>query len=196
MIKKLKGTFLGGLQLMIPLFLAAFVVLKLYDLITDFLKPIIEFLPDSPFVGKEFPDLRAFIVFLISVFFCGIILKTFVGQFLLGLINSFVMKIIPGHSVFENMIAEEAESTDMKYKSVIFAEMGETWALGVVIEEENEDGYLMIYIPAAPIPSGGNLYMMKEEKIKRVDISVHDAMKCIWHLGKGSNKLLAGKVKW
>lgn len=196
MIKKLKRTFLGGLQLMIPLFLAAFVLLKLYDLITDFLKPIIEFLPSSPFVGNEFPDLRAFIVFLVSVFFCGVILKTFLGQFLLGLINSFVMKIIPGHSVFENMIAEEAESADKNYKSVIFAEMGDIWALGVVIEEKNEDGYIMVYIPVAPVPSGGNLYLMKEEQLKRVDISVQDAMKCIWHLGKGSNKLLAGKVKW
>ena len=53
----------------------------------------------------------------------------------------------------------------------------------------------MIYIPTAPIPTGGNLYMMKEEQLKRVNISVQDALKCIWHLGKDSDKIFSGKVK-
>ena len=118
------------------------------------------------------------------------------GQYILRFLNNIVMKIVPGHSVFENMISEEAASGDKNYRSVVFACIDEVWAMGLVIEEKNEFGLLMIYIPTAPIPTGGNLYMMKEEQLKRVDISVQDALKCIWHLGKDSDKIFAGKVKW
>jgi uncharacterized membrane protein len=196
MMVSIKKIFLLGLQLMIPLFLAVFVLQKIFELLFDFLKPIIDLLPESHILGYELLDLRALIAFIISVFICGFVMRIGFGQYILRLINFIVMKIVPGHSVFENMISEEAASGDTNYRSVVFACIDEVWAMGLVIEEKNEFGLLMIYIPTAPIPTGGNLYMMKEEQLKRVNISVQDALKCIWHLGKDSDKIFAGKVKW
>lgn len=196
MLEKIKKTFMLGLQLMIPLFLAVFVLQKILEVLIDFLKPIIDILPDSRIFGNELLDLRALTAFIISVFICGFVMRIGFGQYILRFINIIVMKIVPGHSVFEKMINEEAASGDKNYRSVVFASIDEVWAMGLVIEEKNELGLLMIYIPTAPIPTGGNLYMMKEEQLKRVNISVQDALKCIWHLGKDSDKIFSGKVKW
>ncbi|MBK8553661.1 MAG: DUF502 domain-containing protein [Ignavibacteria bacterium] len=196
MIESLKKTFYEGFILMIPLFLGIFVLQQIFGLITELLKPLIEILPESPILGNDFTDLRALIAFIIIVFLCGLLVRIGLGKYFVGRLSSLIMRIVPGHSVFEKIISEEAKIKDKNYKSVVFANIDDAWAMGLIIEEKNEEGFLMVFIPSAPVPTGGNLYMMKEEQIKRTEISVNEALKFIWHLGKESDKVLKDRVKW
>ncbi len=66
---------------------------------------------------------------------------------------------------------------------------------GIIIEEVNDEGFLMLYVPSAPIPTSGTLYMMPEDKVKRVNIPVHTALSNIWHLGKNADKILKNKIE-
>jgi len=194
-LQTVKKIFIEGFQLMIPLFLAVFVLVKVFEVITTMLQPLIGILPETTIFGDRLVDLRAFFVFLIIIFLCGLLVRYGVGKYYLRKITSYVMRIVPGYSVFERLINEESKVKG-KHNSVVFATLDDAWIMGIIIEEKNEEGLILVYIPSAAIPTGGSLYMFTEEQIKRVDITVNDAMKFVWHLGKDSDKILKGKVKW
>lgn len=58
-----------------------------------------------------------------------------------------------------------------------------------MIEEIEGENYA-VYIPGAPNPMSGSVYILEKERIKRTNIPMRDAMKCLRGLGVGSNKLL------
>ena len=47
-----------------------------------------------------------------------------------------------------------------------------------------------VYIPGIPSPLSGSLYFLEKNRIKKTNISMKDAMKCMRGLGKGSNDLV------
>ena len=194
-MEEAKKIFLEGFKVIIPLFLAVFVFQKLFELFSGLLKPIIEILPETSYFGHIL-DLRAVLIFLIIVFLFGLFGRSDAGKYYLRKLTSYVMRIVPGYSVFDNLIRAESKRKDKKNSSVVFATLDDAWIMGIIIEEKNDEGHILVYIPSAPIPTGGSLYMFTEEQIKRVDITVNEAMKFIWHLGKDSDKILKGKVKW
>ncbi len=190
-----KKIFIEGFQLLIPLFLAIFVLVKIFELISTMLQPIVRILPETSYFGDSLIDLRALLLFLILIFLCGLMVRHGVGKYFLRKLTSRVMRIVPGHSVFERIINEESKVKG-KHNSVVFATLDDAWIMGIIIEEKNEEGLILVYIPSAPIPTGGSLYMFTEAQIKRVNITVNEALKFVWHLGKDSDKILKGKVKW
>lgn len=192
----IKNIFIEGFQLMIPLFLAIFVLVKIFELVSVMLLPIVRILPETTFFADSLIDLRALLLFLILIFLCGLLVRYGVGKYFINSITSYVMRIVPGYSVFERMVNEESKVIGDKNKNVVFATLDDAWIMGIIIEDKNEDGLILVYIPSAPIPTGGSLYMFTEEQIKRVDITVNEALKFVWHLGKDSSTILKGKVKW
>lgn len=191
-----KKIFIEGFQLLIPLFLAIFVLVKIFELVSVMLQPIVRILPETTFFADSLIDLRALLLFLILIFLCGLLVRYGVGKYFIKSITSYVMRIVPGYSVFERMVNEESKVIGDKNKNVVFATLDDAWIMGIIIEDKNDDGLILVYIPSAPIPTGGSLYMFTEEQIKRVDITVNEALKFVWHLGKDSDTLLKGKVKW
>jgi len=47
-----------------------------------------------------------------------------------------------------------------------------------------------VYIPGIPSPLSGSLYFLEKNRIKKTNIPMKDAMKCMRGLGKGSNDLV------
>jgi uncharacterized membrane protein len=49
---------------------------------------------------------------------------------------------------------------------------------------------LAVFVPSAPTPTAGNVYLMTEQQVKRLDVPVAAATKCIMQLGVGVGQLL------
>ncbi len=107
--------------------------------------------------------------------------------------NIFI-KIFPGSSILEHILREQSEAELKDFRNVVLISIDEGWVIGFIIEEANKDGLIMVFVPGAPIPTSGTLYMMTEDKIKRVNIPVHKALLLIWNLGRNSEKIVAGKL--
>ncbi|MCK7517524.1 MAG: hypothetical protein MZV64_07275 [Ignavibacteriales bacterium] len=56
--------------------------------------------------------------------------------------------------------------------------------------EEIEGENFAVYIPGIPSPLSGSLYFLEKNRIKKTNIPMKDAMKCMRGLGKGSNDLV------
>jgi uncharacterized membrane protein len=62
------------------------------------------------------------------------------------------------------------------------------------IVEEHPSGLLTVFVPSAPTPNAGSIYYLTEQQVKRIDVPVAAAVKCIMQLGVGSRELLEGKM--
>ncbi|MCB0726256.1 MAG: DUF502 domain-containing protein [Ignavibacteriae bacterium] len=190
----IKNTFFSGLKLILPLFLLIYVFQNIYDLILKFLNPIVSILPRIPYFGHELLDLRAFITFLVFIFLIGLLMYAGFGKFIAKIMAGIFLKLIPGSPILNYILHERSGDLKEENDKVVVINIDDGWVFGIIIEDENEDGFIMVYVPGAPIPTGGTFYMMTEDKIKRVNISVEKALTCIWHLGKNSEKILKGKL--
>jgi uncharacterized membrane protein len=59
--------------------------------------------------------------------------------------------------------------------------------------EQHADGLLTVFVPSAPTPTAGSIYYHTEQQVKRLDVPVSTAIKCITQLGVGSREMLEGK---
>ena len=58
------------------------------------------------------------------------------------------------------------------------------------VVEENLDGRYTVFVPAAPNPASGAIYIMDKARVHLLNISVLKTVKCVSEWGVGSEELL------
>jgi uncharacterized membrane protein len=193
-LKKHKNFFIDGLMIILPLFLALYIINGIINFLTEFIKPVLEFIPDDTIFGFRYMKIAGILVFFIIIYLTGLLAGSKIGDYVTNFLSNILIKIIPGYSVFEKFISggKNYDSDD----NVLLVMIDDAWLFGFLIEPRNEYGLTTVFVPSAPLPTSGNVYLVKDENMKKIDIKVRDAVKCLWHLGQGSNKLTNGKVTW
>ena len=59
------------------------------------------------------------------------------------------------------------------------------------IIEEFEDGHFTVFVPSAPTPVSGSVYVLTPERVHLLDIPFTDAVKTLSRWGSGSKELVA-----
>ncbi len=76
---------------------------------------------------------------------------------------------------------------------VVLARIEEAWQTGFLMETL-ENGYHAVFVPDAPRPWSGSVYLMTEDRFKRLGVSLPAALKCVRRLGHGSKELFHGQL--
>lgn len=58
------------------------------------------------------------------------------------------------------------------------------------VVEEHEDGRCTVFVPSAPTPHVGAIYIMGRDRVHFVDATFLKTVKCVSHWGAGSAELL------
>ena len=72
---------------------------------------------------------------------------------------------------------------------VVLARIEDAWQIAFLVERL-EDGHLAVFVPGAPNPQSGSVFLMTEDRIKSAGIPPAVALKCLTRLGAGSSVLL------
>src|SRR4029453_15892903 len=96
------------------------------------------------------------------------------GNIFTTVVENMFSKIIPGFSLIRKLFHEQDE--DSKIKSAL-AYIDDAWLFAFILEEKNDAGLLTVFVPSAPIPTSGNVYLMREEQVKRLDIKTSEVVK-------------------
>lgn len=183
-MEKLKKTFLSGLTLFLPIFLLYIIFNEAINHIRELIiMPISELLPDETFLGIPFTHLFAMIIFILIVLLVGLFTITIKGKKLIDKFESSV----PGFTLIKNFLNSDDEVTQAGIK-VCLAFIDDVWHYAFIIEDHN-NGMLTVFIPDAPNFTGGDVVFMKEEQIKRLNISTKEAGKRLMQLGFGSKDI-------
>lgn len=182
-------TIIAGALFIVPLVLLLLILNQGLKLVARILNPVAAQIPFEPVFGFSAPEILAVLVLLSIGFLVGLLAQTAIGSWVRSTAERLVLSKIPGFTLLKS-VAEGAagEHSDLK---VALANIDDAWLMSFIVEE-HKSGLLTVFVPSAPTPTAGSIYYLTEKQVKRLDVPVSAAIKCIMQLGVGSRELLEG----
>lgn len=177
-------TFLSGFLALLPIYLAALLLLKAMKSLRGLLRPFAHLLPGW------FPTAVSFLLVLILCFLVGIALRTRLGQTVRARIQNSVLQKIPGYTLFRGMTRQLAGETQEATWKPALAEI-ENALVPAFIIEELDDGSFTVFIPSVPTAFTGAVYILSPERVHALNIPFAHAIKAVTRWGSGSKDLVA-----
>jgi len=177
----MKRSFLSGILLVGPLFATGYVLYLLFKITDNLLQPIL-----TQYLNAHIPGLGILVTILL-VFFIGLITRNFLAQRIIRLGERILARIPLAGSVYgsiKQIVRSFSNDEEQEAKKVVIVPWPSEglWAFGFLNGELVLDGGRnmgLVLVLSSINPTTGLLTMVPIEKIKRVDISVDEAMKII-----------------
>jgi len=194
--KTLRGQFITGLIVIVPLGASILILVWLFTSIDNILQPIINRIAGHNIIGVGFG------VTVILIYLAGVIARNVVGRRILRWGNSLLNRVPVFHwlyngikQIMESFTAPE-KTGFMQVVLVEFPKKGMR-AIGFItneITDETGEKLLSVLIPTAPNPTTGFLQIVREEDIIRTKISVDDAVKMVVSAGRMTPKEVRARM--
>lgn len=188
-----KSTLIGGLLVLLPLGIFAFVVVWVFNFIRRIISPLTSYIMARSEHEAFVADILAIFILIGVCFLVGAVVRTRLGRWLYGLIEANLLRRAPGYS----MIKETAnhflgENKKSPFSSVALARIfGNDTLASVFVTDTHADGSYTVFMPTGPNPTSGNIYHLRAENVFPVDVAVEDAMRSIISCGAGSSALVS-----
>jgi uncharacterized membrane protein len=182
--RKIKGYFLSGILLIIPLVITAIVIKAIFTFLDNLLLPYLQ-----PTLGAwiRIPGVGILIT-LLTIFLVGILVTNFVGRKLVNIGEYFLLRIPIAKSIYGSVkqilqtFSYSAEETQKKVVLVKYPRDG-IWSVGLnngeIKHPETNQRLFNILVIASINPTSGFFIMAPPADVVEIDISIEEAMKWI-----------------
>lgn len=183
----IKTTLVGGLLFVLPVWLTVLLLAKSIGMLSLFFKPIMNELPER----VNHPILLSALVLMLGCFTVGLLIQTSLGRMSTHAIRTHLLNRIPGYGVIRGLAEQLAHQDQAATFAPCLAEIEEALVPAFIVERHT-DGRFTVFVPSAPTPVAGSIYILIAERVHPIDASVLKVMSCVSKWGSGSSELLAG----
>src|SRR5262249_15234137 len=127
---------------------------------------------------------------LIICFLIGVAVRSPAGRAARERIEKTLFERMPGYALFRSLTQQLAGNREEHVWRPALAEIEEALVPAFIIEEF-EDGRFTVFVPAAPTPFSGSIYVLTPERVHPVDVPFTHAIKLLSRWGFGSKELVA-----
>ena len=180
-----KTTLIGGVLVVLPIYLSALLLIKTFSGIMALLSPVTEQLP----ADVQFRRIIAFLIVVVVCFVAGLILRTGVGLRAKNAFEQLLLEKIPGYTLLRGLAGRLAGESKSEMFAVALAEIEEALVPAFIVEEL-EDGRYVIFVPSVPTPAAGAIYIIARERVHLVDVPFAKAVRVISKWGAGAGDLV------
>jgi len=188
-LKLLRTTLVGGILFLVPIVVLAIVLGKALALAHKVVAPLAAHIPVESVIGLRTPALLAIGVIVLFCFLAGVLARAAAAKALVGRLETAVLSNVPGYEFLkgmgESMLGVEKEGA----YQVVLARFDDSWQIGFQIEAL-ENGLVVVFLPGAPSPQSGAVYLMSSDRVTPVGVPPAATLKCLKRLGAGSKELL------
>jgi uncharacterized membrane protein len=181
---------LGGLLVVVPIYLAILVLLKGMKTVAGLVQPFTFLLPDW------FPAEKALslVLVLMICFLIGVAVLTRTGRAVRDRIEKGFFLRIPGYTLFRSLTQQVMGDKRQSIWKPALVQMGQSLVTAFIIEEL-EDGRYTIFIPSIPTPISGSVHILDRKWVHPLDVPLAQALKAISRWGSGTKDLVAAMEK-
>jgi uncharacterized membrane protein len=188
--KFLVNTLVGGLLIVLPIYLTVLVLLKGMRSVVALVRPFAMLLP--AWLPAE--NLLSLALVLVVCFLIGIAVRTRMGRILRHWMDRAVFERLPGYGLFRSLTQRLAgEGRENVWKPAL-VEIEEALVPAFIIEEVGDDRFT-VFVPSVPTPLAGAVYILSRERVHPLDVSFTQAITSISRWGLGSKDLVAAMTK-
>jgi uncharacterized membrane protein len=186
----LQNALLGGVLVVLPIYLALVVLLKGMQSVVPLVRPFTMLLPD--WVPAE--RLLSLVLVLIVCFLIGVAVRTRLGRMLRERMETSLFERLPGYALFRSLTQRLAgEDRENVWKPAL-AEIEDALVPAFIIEEF-EDGRFTVFVPSIPTPLAGAVYILSRDRVHALDVPFTQAIQSVSRWGAGSKDLVAAMTK-
>jgi uncharacterized membrane protein len=183
----LRRNFIAGLLVLAPLALTIWILWLLFEKLDAILKPWL--MKIMPFYVPG----AGLIVLLLLVLVTGVVAKNYLGRKIFGFWQKLSHKIPIFNKIYpsikqigEAVLSDESQRDMFRDAVLIEYPQPDSWVIGFITQDTRglmqrelpEDCY-SIFLPTTPNPTSGFLLFIPKRKVKRIPLSVADAMRVI-----------------
>jgi uncharacterized membrane protein len=180
------STIVGGLFVVVPVYLAVLLLLKGMKAVAGLVQPIAGLLPD--WVRAEL--LLSLLLVLVSCFIVGAAVRTGTGRAVRERMEKAFFEKLPGYGLLRSLTRRLAGDSDEEAWKPALAEIEDALVPAFIIEEL-DDGRLTVFVPSVPTPFAGAVYILDRERVHAVDVPFTTAIRTVSRWGSGSKDLVA-----
>lgn len=181
---------LGGLLVVVPLYLAVLVLLKGMKSVGGLVRPFALLLPDWIPAEKAL----SLLLVLMICFLIGVAVRTRAGRVGRERIERGFFERIPGYALFRGLTQQVAGKSRENVWKPALAEIEEALVPAFIIEEF-EDGRYTVFVPSIPTPLAGAVYILDRRRVHPLDVPFTDALKTVSRWGAGAKDLVTAIEK-
>lgn len=206
-----RASFLTGLAIVLPGVITLAVVKWLFGTVSSFTDTLLFFLPYCLSPRAIYQDavsgpmfwywsVLALLLFVAIVSVVGVLARYYFGKRLIAWADSMMLRVPVLNKIYGTIKqVDEAFTSGKKssFKTVVLVEYPREgiYSLGFLTGEQTDEAQrktgkkcVCVFIPMTPIPTGGFLIIVPEEKIIKLDMSVAEGLKYIISLGALANE--------
>jgi uncharacterized membrane protein len=140
---------------------------------------------------EHLADLLVILIIIALCFFVGLTVRTRLGSFLHRQVENWILKIVPGYTLFRNTIEQFLGKEKTPFSRVALVQaFGNSTLMTGFITDEQPNGLYTVFVPSALNPTTGLILHLEKQYVHHVQVSVEDAMRSIISCGAGSGELL------
>jgi len=182
-----KTTLIGGLLVVLPIYLSILLLVKTLAGIFALLSPVTEAIP----AGAQFRQLIAIVIALVVCLVAGLVVRTGLGLRAKNALERSVFERIPGYALVRGLAERmSTDGGDGAFQPAL-VELEDALSPGFIIGEL-EDGRYTVLVPSVPTPAAGALFILPRERVHPLDVPFTQAVKVISKWGEGAGALARG----
>jgi uncharacterized membrane protein len=190
LIRILRTTAIGGVFFLVPFVVLIIILGKAVQIARIITVPLAERIPVESVIGLGISKILIAAVLVLVCLLAGLFAKTSLAKRLVNWLESALLSNIPGYSFFKNLAAGAAGTAPAHGQQAVIVRFDEAWQIGFLVERVSE-GKVAIFIPDAPSPWTGAVFIVDEDRIKPLEVPPASAVKCLQKLGEGTGALVS-----
>jgi len=177
---------LGGLLIVVPIYLAILLLLKAMKSVAGLVRPFALLLPDSIPAEKAL----SLVLVLVICFLIGVAVRTKAGKSVRERVERTFFERIPGYALIRSLTQQLAGDKRQNVWKPALVEIEDALVPAFIIEEF-EDGRYTVFVPSIPTPLAGAVYVLDRKRVHPLNVPFTDALKAVSKWGSGAKGLVA-----
>lgn len=180
-----KTTLVGGLLVILPIYIAVLLFAKTIRGLLALLAPVTSQIPAS----VEFRQIIAILLLVAVCFFVGLIVRTGPGLRAKNAFEQAVLERLPGYTFLRGLFRRLTGRSEDKTFEPAVVELADALVPALIVEELPEGAYTVL-VPSAPTPMAGAIYILPRERVHPVDMPFAKALGVFSQWGTGAGEFL------
>lgn len=180
-----KTTLIGGVLIILPIYIAVLLLAKALGGLLALVQPITATI--SPAVA--FREVVAALALAAVCFAAGLLARTGPGLRAKDAFERAVLEKLPGYALLRGLTGRMAGVVDEPTFAPALVEIEEALVPALIIEEL-ENGSYTVLVPSVPTPMAGALYILSRDRVHPVDVPFTTALKVFSKWGSGAGELV------
>ena len=185
----LRTTILGGVFFLMPVVVMAYLMNKAFDFARRAVKPVAKIIPDQLVSGATMEAIMAIGLIVLLCFLAGLFARTGAAKTIVSELESAVLSKIPAYDYFKQAGSSMMGLGEMTDHPVVLAQLGGAWRIGVQTDIA-EGGLAAVFVPNSPNAFSGSVFFVSPDKVRRLDMPLAAALRCLRRCGAGGASLL------